>query len=51
MTDAEMIDRIAEQWIAYGGDAEGLSYCWARIKQAIERKLEERNDESIKEQT
>ena len=40
MTDEEMIDKIAEWWIEYGGDAEGVAWCWVRIRDAVQRKLD-----------
>lgn len=35
MTDKELIQKIAEIWIASGGDSDGFLYCQYRIKDAI----------------
>ena len=35
MTDRERIDLMAELWIAMGGDADGLDWCWQKIKKAV----------------
>ena len=40
MTDTEMIDRVAELWIGLGGDAEGMTYAWVRLRDAVKRKLD-----------
>ena len=41
MTDDELIDAVAELWVSNGGDAEGLDWCYLKIKDAINRKLTE----------
>ena len=45
MTDEEMIDKIAEWWIYYGGDAEGVTWNWVRIRDAVKRKLDGLEDD------
>jgi hypothetical protein len=35
MSDDELIDVVAQAWIAGGGDAEGMAYCWEKIKERI----------------
>jgi len=45
MTDDQLINEMAELWVVNGGDAEGISWCWQRIQQAVEEKIiEDKND-------
>jgi len=37
MTDEKLINKIAEIWVENGGDADGLDYCYIKIKQAIDK--------------
>jgi len=46
MTDTEMIDRIAEWWISYGGDADGITHAWIRLRDAVQRKLDGLEDDA-----
>jgi len=36
VNDEELIAMVAKAWVDGGGDAEGISWCWPRIKRAIE---------------
>ena len=38
MTDAQFIDHMAEEWIQFGGDADGFSFCMFKILEAIKQK-------------
>ena len=35
MTDDELCKAVAITWVSGGGDIEGFSYCYGRIKDAI----------------
>ena len=35
MSDIELIDRIAHEWIACGGDAEGVEYMWMDLRDKV----------------
>ena len=35
MTDEELINQVAQLWVANGGDAKGIDYCVEKIKNAI----------------
>lgn len=37
-----MIAKIAHLWIENGGDAEGFSWCWERIRQAVQDEINSR---------
>ena len=43
MSDQQLSDYIASLWVENGGDAEGIAWCWGRIKEAVEAKLKEKN--------
>lgn len=45
MTDTEIIDYIATQWIINGGDSTGFCYCEKRILDRI-RELERMREEA-----
>ena len=36
MTDKELIQKIANLWVDNDGDAEGLDYCYKKIKEKIQ---------------
>ena len=36
MSDNELIELVAQTWVANGGDAEGIAFCWKKIKDCIE---------------
>ena len=36
MSDDELITTIAELWVIKGGDAEGLDWCYQRIREKVE---------------
>lgn len=42
MTDKELIDEVAKFWVENGGDADGIAFCWAKIKEAVEDILNDR---------
>jgi len=42
MTEEKLIAKIAHLWIENGGDAEGLSWCWERIRQAVQDEINSR---------
>lgn len=44
MSDEQLINEMADLWIANGGDAEGIAFNWQRIQQAVQDKMEEDND-------
>ena len=35
MNDKELIETIAQIWVSNGGDAEGLDWCYLKLKQKI----------------
>ena len=35
MNDAEFIRRIAELWVELGGDAEGVTWTWPQLRDAV----------------
>ena len=35
MTDNELISHVAKVWVAGGGDADGLSWCFDKLKEAV----------------
>lgn len=35
MTDEQLIREVALVWVAGGGDAEGLTWCMARLQAAV----------------
>ena len=37
MSDAELIRRVAEFWIDCGGDAEGVEWCWMKLRDEVAR--------------
>ena len=39
MTEEERIDRMAELWVAKGGDVEGLDYMWSRLRRSVQDRL------------
>jgi hypothetical protein len=43
MTDSQLINLIASIWVLNGGDAEGLDYCYGRLKEEI-KKMEDKGD-------
>ena len=45
MTDEETIARTAQVWIACGGDAEGIAWCWRKLQEEVQRQLDGRGDE------
>jgi hypothetical protein len=45
MTDEELITKVAELWVSNGGDAEGLGWCFLKLKQKIQELSEEVSDE------
>lgn len=36
LSDQDLIDKVARLWIENGGDAEGIVWCWSKIKDRIE---------------
>jgi len=40
MSDDDLISYIASFWVANGGDVDGFSWCYGRIKDAIKDELE-----------
>jgi len=41
MSDEELIAEVARVWVAGGGDAEGIVWCWRRIQEAVQRLQDE----------
>lgn len=45
MSDQELIEAMARLWVENGGDAEGITWVWQRIRTAVEQlKQEPTND-------
>jgi hypothetical protein len=44
MNDEQLIEAMAELWVSNGGDADGIVWCWHRIKEAVERKTATNNE-------
>jgi len=44
MSDAQLIDAMAELWVENGGDVDGIMYCHEALKKAIKNKLKEKDD-------
>ncbi len=42
MNDKQLIDAIAQLWIASGGDATGFEWCWFKILERIVEILEDK---------
>ena len=36
MTDEELIAKVARVWVDGGGDAEGIDWCYAQLKETIQ---------------
>ena len=49
MGDDELISRVAVMWVDGGGDAEGISWCWLKLAQAVAKELERRKVEAENE--
>jgi hypothetical protein len=41
MSDAEIIERVAQLWVECGGDAEGITWVWGKIRDRVEEILSE----------
>lgn len=41
MSDEELITKIAELWVQNGGDAEGIEWCWVRIRDKVKEITED----------
>jgi len=39
MSDEQMIQMVAELWVANGGDADGIDFLKEKIKEAIDKLL------------
>lgn len=37
-----LILEIAKIWVDGGGDAEGIDWCWSKVKQAVKEEIESR---------
>ena len=35
MTDTQLINLVALEWIENGGDSEGLAWCWGKIRDRV----------------
>ena len=35
MSDKELIEAVADLWVSHGGDAEGLDWCFCKLKDAV----------------
>jgi len=48
VTDEQLIREMARLWRDYGGDAEGIEWCWRKIRDEVQRQQErdsERDDQ------
>ena len=45
MSDAEIVEITAQCWIDNGGDAEGLVFCWAKLRDRVVEILEALEEE------
>ncbi len=43
MSDSELIDAVAELWVENGGDADGIAWCFQKIKEAVEELTKSRD--------
>lgn len=34
-SDFEVIEKTAKKWIEYGGDSEGILYCWRNLYEKV----------------
>ena len=41
MTDSKLIEQVAQLWIALGGDAEGVEWCWRDLRDKVEELAKE----------
>ena len=41
MTDDELIEHVAREWVNGGGDADGLAWCWANIQNKVKEIIAE----------
>ena len=44
MSDQEFIERIAALWIELDGDSDGVTYCWPRLRDEVERQAAQREE-------
>lgn len=42
MTDDQRIAEVARVWVDGGGDAEGLDWCYQKLKEAVNAEIENR---------
>ena len=45
MTDEELIAEVARVWVDGGGDAEGIDWCYSKLKAAVQNEIDERQTE------
>ena len=52
MNDDELIDRVAHLWIACGGDADGVAWCWRSLqKRVAQLQSTQQEDEGVTDDT
>ncbi len=44
MSDEKLVRLVAELWVDHGGDAEGFDWCIRKIRDAIDRLIDERSE-------
>ena len=42
MSDEKLVQMVAELWVDHGGDAEGFDWCIRKIRDAIDRLIDEK---------
>jgi hypothetical protein len=47
VSDRQLIDAVARLWIASGGDAVGMNWCWTQIRDRIAKLEKERNEPAL----
>ena len=51
MSDERLIAEVARVWVDGGGDAEGINWCYRRIKEAVEAEIENRAMQEYERET
>ncbi len=45
MSDEQLISEVAKLWVDSGGDAEGIAWCWMRIRDAVSKEIDDRKQQ------
>ena len=45
MSDIKLLKEVAILWVELGGDAEGVTYCWRDLRDAVDELLNPKKEE------